>query len=158
MKAPSLFDPKLGTVHVWSKDGRIPKALADLIASNVRIDGHAHSDPDVGIAATDEARRALGWGPLPAARPVLRVPDPTGMRIAPDTYLTDADRRARDCQSIKHIVTDLSRLVAALRAVLDLAGTADAAADQVMAHGVPAGRVPTIELRRAITEALGGGA
>jgi hypothetical protein len=61
MKAPSLFDPKLGTVHVWSKDGKIPKAVADLIDSNVAVLGHAHSDPDIGVAATVESRQAFTW-------------------------------------------------------------------------------------------------
>lgn len=46
-------------------------------------------------------------------------PDPTGMRIPPDTYLTDADRKAGDWHPIPHIVSDLNGLVAALRAVLD---------------------------------------
>lgn len=59
MKAPSLFDPQLGTVHVWSKDGRIPKALDDLIAGNVTRVGHAHSDPEVGVASTEAARRVF---------------------------------------------------------------------------------------------------
>ena len=84
----------------------------------------------------------------------MTTPDPTGMRIAPDTYLTDDDRAAGDWHPIRHIAADLRSLVAALRAVLDLhepfgsdpgicAGCEDYAP------------CPTV---RAITEALGGGA
>lgn len=60
MTAPALFDPGKGTVHVWSKDGRIPKALADLIDGDVQQVGHVHSD-DTGAAATVAARTALHW-------------------------------------------------------------------------------------------------
>ena len=93
----------------------------------------------------------------------MATPDPTGNhtyaidehgRIAPDTYLTDADRQAGNYDPIRHIAADLRSLVAALRAVLDLhepfgsdpgicAGCEDYAP------------CPTV---RAITEALGGGA
>lgn len=57
MTAPSLFNPGKGTVHVWSKDGAIPKALAELIDGDVQQIGHAHSD-DTG---TVDARRDLHW-------------------------------------------------------------------------------------------------
>ena len=59
----------------------------------------------------------------------MATPDPTGNhtyaidehgRIAPDTYLTDADRQAGNYDPIRHIAADLRSLVAALRAVLDL--------------------------------------
>lgn len=60
MTAPGLFDPGKGTVHVWSKDGRIPAALADLIDSNIARVGHTHSD-ETGSVATVAARRDLKW-------------------------------------------------------------------------------------------------
>lgn len=59
MKAPALFDPKLGTVHVWSKDGRIPAVLADMIDGNVNRVAKRHTT-DLG-AATDESRFAFNW-------------------------------------------------------------------------------------------------
>ena len=70
MTAPSLFDPGKGTVHVWSKDGRIPSALADLIDSNIPRVGHVHSD-ETGAAATVAARRELRWSS--DARPFGRM-------------------------------------------------------------------------------------
>lgn len=68
MTAPALFDPSLGTVHVWSKDGKIPAALADLIDGNVARIGHRHTD-DTGVAATHEARREF----VPSAIPRFYV-------------------------------------------------------------------------------------
>jgi len=60
MKAPSLFDPDLGTVHVWSKDGKVPRALADLINENVKRVGHKHTDT-TGVVSTPEARAMFAW-------------------------------------------------------------------------------------------------
>lgn len=62
MKAPSLFDPALGTVHIWSKDGTVPTALAELIDSNVTRKGYAHSG-ELGASSTTEARIAFDYGP-----------------------------------------------------------------------------------------------
>jgi len=87
---------------------------------------------------------------------VHRMVTPDGMHSAPDRYLTDAERQAGNWDCIANIAGDLTRLAAAVRAVLDLADDADAAASQIVTHGYPAGRAPTTELRRRITDALGG--
>lgn len=68
-------------------------------------------------------------------------------------YVEDSDAKA-DAEFIAHARTDLPALVAALRAVLELADAADAAAaddpDQ------ECGLVHTHQVRAAITSALGG--
>ena len=61
-----------------------------------------------------------------------------------------------DAHFIAHARADIPHLVAALRAVLDLAADADSTATQILTYGVPSGQVSTVELRRRIAEALGG--
>ena len=50
---------------------------------------------------------------------VHRMVTPDGVHAAPDRYLTDAERLAGNWDCIANIAGDLTRLGAALRAVLD---------------------------------------
>ena len=85
---------------------------------------------------------------------VHRMVTPDGKYSPPDRYVTDAERRAGDWDCIAKIAGDLTGLVAALRAVLDLHIKSESHPKMCRACGYE--DVPTCPTVRAITEALGG--
>jgi len=82
---------------------------------------------------------------------------PDGKHSAPDRYLTDADRQAGNWDCIANIAGDLTRLVSALRAVLDLHRRVDAGKPWCVHCGKASASFVDYpcETVRTITDALG---
>lgn len=125
-KREPVYDPKLGTVDVWSKDGSVPAALRALIAGNVRIVGHAHTD-NTGVAPTPHRN------PVQAGRPRRRQGrrPPRGRRSAEGRRhgcRPLARRPDRQTRPGRHQCDDLCAWWCLVRAKVELVQKPDAAA------------------------------